>query len=157
MVCMSACDMCGKETKEVYIIRLEDTTLEVCKACSNFGDILEKKEPEKQKPKKEFSAKKRESVEEEIVSNYAEVVRGGIKKKGVEAKELAKKLCEKEKLINRIISGSRKPDLTLARKLEKALQIRLIEKVEEKSDDKYKSQGREENLTIGDIVKVVKR
>ena len=70
-------------------------------------------------------------------------------------KELAEKIAEKESIIHQLESGHMKPTISLARKLEKALNIKLIEiyKVQEKKQVDLS----DPTLTIGDLLKLDKK
>ena len=76
--------------------------------------------------------------------------------KNLSREELGQKIYEKVSVINRIESGKMIPDIRLTKKLENALNITLIENVEELDLSKYTgnpSQGR----TLGNVVKIKKR
>ncbi len=79
-----------------------------------------------------------------------------MKRKVFQEKSLVKKIYEKVSVINRIESGKMVPDIKLAKKLEKILNITLIEKISdmELEDFKNVSSG---GPTLGDIVKIKKK
>ena len=66
--------------------------------------------------------------------------------------ELAKRLNEKESLMHKIESNSITPSISLARKLEKALGIKIVQVYRE--DEKRKVNLKDESLTIGDLIKI---
>ena len=117
------CEICG-ERKAVTTIEIDGVELRVCSNCAKLG----RKVPRKEKvsmPRKRITEKE----ELDIMPDFAEKIRRAREKMGLSREELAKKINEKESLIEKIESGKRLPDLKLARKLEKFLGIRIVGKV----------------------------
>jgi putative transcription factor len=143
--------MCGAQAK-LFRAMIEGTQMDVCRDCSKFGKVIAevKEEPKKEKPKKE-EVPARELIQV-IVEDYAEKIKKGREKLGLKQEEFARKLNEKESLIQKIETGSFEPSISLARKLEKILKIRLVEQHEE-----VRQKGtatKDETFTIGDFIKV---
>ena len=91
-----------------------------------------------------------------IVCDECVKIRKSRESKKLSREELGQKIYEKVSVINRIESGKMIPDIRLTKKLENALNITLIENVEELDLSKYTgnpSQGR----TLGNVVKIKKR
>ncbi len=66
---------------------------------------------------------------------------------------MAKKLMEKESLLHNVESGHMKPNLELARKLEKFLKISIVEQIElEASSSTSEKKKGGSGLTIGDML-----
>lgn len=86
-----------------------------------------------------------------LIENYGNVIKDTREKLGINRKEFAEKLKEKEKIIKRIESNELAPDESLITRIEKLLNISLKEKQPEKFK---KSATKTSNLTIGDIVEV---
>jgi len=147
--------MCGKEA-ELYTATIEGITLKVCKQCARHGKIISKAKP-KIIPRKIKKTPLQEPAETELVevvlNDYAKRIRDARKKSGMTQKEFAKKINEKESLLHKIETGSFRPSIPLAKKLEKILGIKLTEKREEEKIilPKTKKGGA---LTIGDILKI---
>ncbi len=130
---------------------MERAKLTVCKNCVRYGTPV--REKEKKKPlKPTFS---RVEVDFEIKENYPVTVRKAREKQGLTQKDLARQINEKESVIHRIETGHMRPSRKLARKLEGALNIKLLEKAEEQQVVRRRSHSDE--LTIGDIIKIKKR
>ena len=70
-------------------------------------------------------------------------------------KELARKLNEKVSIIHKMETSSFEPNISLARKLEKFLKIKLIELHEEVH--KKETRAKSDAFTIGDFIKVKKK
>lgn len=66
----------------------------------------------------------------DLIENYGEIIRKARMKMGISQEELAKQISEKLTIIKKIEQGTFKPSIELARKLEKFLKIKIIEKVE---------------------------
>ena len=107
------------------------------------------------KPKQIETIQQKEIVED-VVEDYAEIVRKAREKTGMSQSDFAKKINEKEGAMHNIETGKIMPNLKLARKLEVALRIKLIEVIEERhniTNEKPKSN----ELTLGDVIKIKKR
>jgi putative transcription factor len=149
------CEMCGKET-ELYTASIEGVTMKVCPGCAGHGKILRKPAPAPKKIKKKIvsAAPAEPEVElvEGVVEDYAKKIRDARTKTGMTQKEFAKKINEKESVLHKMETGSFKPSMPLAKKLEKILHIKLIEQREEEKITMPKT-GKSGALTIGDLIK----
>lgn len=87
-----------------------------------------------------------------IVDNYASLVKEKREFMGLTQKDFAAKINEKESLVHKIEVGAFEPSLSLAKKLEKMLGIKLVEEHSEKllAIKKRKDDG----FTLGDFIKI---
>lgn len=146
--------MCGSDG-ELFKCRIENTELNVCNICSQYGEVIHKiKAPEPETPKPVSKPLKRSEVIQIIIPNYFKIVKNKREFMGLKQKELAKKIAEKESVIHNIESGHMEPNMDLARKLEKFLNVRLVEQYEEKG--KVIATEDTGPLTIGDLIKIKK-
>lgn len=146
---MAACELCGTDTRLVTAL-VEGTELNVCQKCGQYGKIL-KKPVMKRKPTPKPIVPE---VTEKIVSNYSSKIGTARRQEKMTQEEFAKMLNEKESIIQKIEAGSFKPSISLARKLERKLNIKLVE--EDKAlpiNIKTEKRG---PLTIGDLIKIKK-
>ena len=154
------CEMCGKENKTFFKAKIEGSEMTVCAGCARYAS--EKKPLRKSMPTKKnerHNHKRQETYEEDrteriqiIASGYAKLIKEARERRGLKQEELAKKLAEKESLLQALESGKHKPSMNMARKLERMLGITLViehEESHEKSGPKKKSGP----LTIGDLIK----
>ena len=167
------CEICGQSIEEGKSKRtkIDGSIMEVCPDCSKFG--VEQKIPKpkaipikgKENPRvKETNQPRRtprpmyslDEPTEELVEDFDRIVRQARESKGLSREVLGERIYEKVSVINRIESGKMAPDIKLAKKLEKALNITLIEKISnmELEDFKNKTAG---GPTLGDIVKIKKK
>ena len=141
-------------------IKLDGSIMITCKECSKFGKI--QREPPKPKiPGVSRSSHATRRVQrprepaEEVVENVKDIVRQAREKKGWSREELGEKIYEKASVVTRIESGKMIPDLKLARKIEKLMNVVLVEKNDDVTADEIghlKIRG----ATIGDIARIKK-
>jgi putative transcription factor len=141
------CEMCGKED---FLVRakIEGTEMKVCKNCSKYGEVMQErivKKIEMPKPRA------REEPSEFVVPEYANLIKNARASKGLNQEEFAKILNIKESMIHNMESDKQKPDIELARKLEKALHIKLVETFKEEKMESGKT--RNDGFTLGDFIK----
>ncbi len=149
--------MCGTETERLFKTNIEGSELNVCGGCSGYGKVISEIKIKAPKLKKAEKEKKQDSEKELvfiIVSDYAEMIRKGREAFGLKQEDFAKKINEKQALIHKIETGHFKPNIDLARKLEKILKIKLIEQHEEAHEQPAK--GKTDSFTIGDFIKIKK-
>jgi|TARA_Y100000310_G_scaffold271804_1_gene286449 putative transcription factor len=148
------CDMCGSEGK-LYKATIEDARLNVCHECSKFGKVTGiVPQISDNKPKKVASEELEVEVMEMVVSDYAEKIRGKRGHLGLKQEEFAKKINEKESLLQKIESGRFEPSIALAKKIGNFLRINLVEEYKETHGKHAKSKTG--SFTIGDFIKIMK-
>lgn len=146
---MGNCEICGEERELVKAI-VEGSLLDVCEECSKFGNTIVVK-----KIQKEEKAVKKQTVDiiNIISPDYPRLIKESREKLGLKQKDLALKLNEKESVVHKLETGSLRPTILLARKLERTLNISLIELYQ----DTHESLNlKDDKLTIGDILKLKK-
>ena len=148
--------MCGSKTK-LFITEIENSQMNVCRDCSKFGKIIaEVKEPEKPKKIREIIEETGPRIEmlQVIVEDYAKRIKQAREKLNLDQKEFAKKINEKQAVIHKIETGSFEPSMSLTRKLEKFLKIKIVEQHEEIHETTAKTKS--DSFTIGDFIKIKK-
>lgn len=153
------CEMCGKEIELIYKSKIEGTLLKVCKECAKYGKIIEsakiktdielKKEAKPEKPPEP-------EIIETLVEDFPQKIKNKREKLGLKQEDLAKKINEKESIIQKIESSHFTPPIKLAKKIERFLEIRLIEEIEESRPISVQKGGGE-GFTLGDFVKIKKK
>ena len=150
--------MCGAEEENLVVASIEGTKLIVCKNCAKYGKIIRKVEKpieEKVIKKKKIIIEPEKDIIDLVMGDYAEKIRRKREQLRMTQKEFAKMLSEKESMIHKMETGIFKPSIELARKLEKKLNIRLIEQYKEEIKPEKKLDS--EEVTIGDVIKIRKR
>ena len=155
------CEMCGQEASKLITIETEGSKMKVCPDCAKFGkEIIIKHEPKIQ-PNVRRGLQKRsnriqerdifiEAGKEELVYDYQKRIRKARNSLGLTQEQLGKKINEKKSIIIKLESGHIRPDDKTLRKLERALDIVLIEMVK---TEKVQTQHSRGHFTIGDLIK----
>ncbi len=150
------------------VVKVEGSELRVCKECAKFGREVVKPSPRREtggtrrghRPRRRSVRRRPGGFDPfneglEVVPDYDERVREARERKGWSQEDLANKIGEKVSVIRRIESGKMEPDVNLARKLERVLEIELLERVSEEDTGSVGTGGGE--LTLGDVVEIRKK
>ncbi len=168
------CEVCGRKIREAPMrVIIEGAKLTVCTECSKHGKATWE-EPVKptiiaqrqiggaqgaqfqgpiQIRKRVITA--RVDTSQEIVENYAEVIREAREKQGLSTEDLGKKINEKESVLRKIETGKMSPNDLLVSKLEHTLKIKLLVPVAEEKVPLPKAASRD--FTLGDVVRINKK
>jgi putative transcription factor len=94
-------------------------------------------------------------ISQEIVENYAEVIREAREKAGLNHEDLGKRINEKESVLRKVETGKMIPNNLLVSKLEHTLKIKLLVPVSEEKVSLPKEASHE--FTLGDAIKIAKK
>ena len=108
---MVGCEICGKNLENLEKAIVEGVMMNVCSGCAKFGKVIPVRKPLIE-PRRVIPVQTKE-VMEEIVTDYAELIKKGRERKGLKQEELAKDIAEKESVISKVESGSLKPSFIL--------------------------------------------
>ncbi len=156
---MGQCVICGKETDELFLSRIEGADIEVCKNCAKLGTIINSSETPvnnnysnfSNNTNNDFSSSEVVSV---LVENYGKLVKSARENKNWKQEDLAKKLAIKESLLHNIESGHFEPTEVIIHKLEKFLHIKLMITMENKKTSIKKFEDENDSpMTLGDMIK----
>jgi putative transcription factor len=151
------CEICGRNGA-VAIVLIEGAKLATCGSCSRGGKTLYRlyDEEEHQAP---VAVKRRAPMEtEEIVDDFDKIIKNAREKRGLPLEVIAEKLNEKQSYLHAIEHGRMSPTLAVAKKLEKELGIKLIEKVtEDMTPLSEKGTRGSKELTLADMVEEPKK
>jgi putative transcription factor len=152
------CEMCGSDSM-LFLTKVEETKLKLCKKCSSYGQVLRPIQNIIQSRSQTSPVfVKKEGPEEDIVEDYPEIIRRAREKKEMKQEDLAKGINEKESIIHKLETGHMKPSIALAKKLERFLDITLIEEIAGiAGQGSFNQQNRSDTLTLGDMIQVRKR
>ena len=142
---MANCELCGRSEDLVKAI-VEGSLLNVCKNCAKFGKAITLK----QQPQviRQIKQKTNEIINV-INPEYPKRIKEAREKLNMKQEDLAKKIDEKVSVIHKIETGNVQPTMLLAKKLERTLNIDLIEVYQETNE---KLNLKDRGLTIGDLV-----
>ena len=157
------CEMCGKDVPYLRKVLIEGAVLNVCKDCAKAGKPLSEKDAMKYDTKstvqerlevREKRMRERDVLEEEEVldPDFADKVRSARMKLGMSQDDLARKINEKHSVVAKIEHGDLVPDENVRKKLEKALGIKLMVKMERMHVQK--KSGERRGLTLGDLIRM---
>lgn len=159
------CEMCGKEVPQTFEVFVDGARLTVCSSCSRFGEKAGTASSKSGAPMSQAVIDQRLERRErrmqsrdiyagtstvEIVDDYGGVIRRAREAKGMDLKTFANSIQEKQGILAKIEANNLVPDEKLARKLEKALDIKLTEVVQSGGTV---GGGRSDKMTLGNFVK----
>ena len=157
------CEICGIDIKGKPVrINLEGTVLDVCGRCAHYGNTTDKWSPVSRKispaqkivvtrrPRRDVSDKLRD----EIVEDYARLIKKARTTKGLTIEQLASKIMEKSTLLRKIEREELVPEDAVRKKLENALDIKLTERV---SVEEQQGGGFIRGTTLGDVAIIRKK
>lgn len=163
---MPVCEMCGTDSTKAKRVFLEGTLLMLCPKCAKFGqESVEKEEEERsQVPPtrapapytgtgKSGSGRSLDPGEIALSEDYHKTISKARNKMGMTQEDLARKLNERKSVIAKLESKQLRPNDVLRRKLERALNVVLTEKVQ--ATGLQMSEGGR-GVTIGDMIKMKK-
>jgi putative transcription factor len=152
------CELCGREgrTKPALI---DGVKMFVCPDCMKHGTPLSESKPApihrapSQVPssRKPFAKDIYKGMNEELVDDWSKRIQDGRKKKGLSREELGFRIGERTVIIAKLENGDLRPSDTMIKKLEKELNIKLMEPVQALSTSNIRTSGTA--LTLGDFIK----
>lgn len=179
------CEVCGKPIfKTPVVVEIEGTKMRTCEMCTKFGTPVKQtkrhngpggrvgsmgpagqagptgpteKQPLRKPPVSGFMRRIEPGAIElpEPKEDYNEIIKSAREGRGLTREEMGKKINEKTSVITRLESKKMQPDIKLARKLEHALKIKILdERRTEDAIDSPRTTGG--GMTLGDLFKVKK-
>ena len=147
---MADCELCGEREATTYAI-IEGVKLHVCSRCARFGKEIKERRKALVKPKSKH-------IERfvDVRDDFANIISKAIRERGIRFEDLAKSINESESYIRRIARGSTTPKIETAKKLERALGIKLLEEVRGQTES-AEGEMTEGRITIGDIIEIKKK
>ena len=127
------CELCGATIYgKASTIEIDGAILQVCEKCSRFGKRVTSR-PSAIPVKRAIAPTNRLNFEEELVvrEDFHILIKRAREGLGLTQEELGRKLGEKTSVISKLETGKLKPSIPLARKIEHALKIKILEEVSE--------------------------
>ncbi|MAG15557.1 TIGR00270 family protein [Candidatus Woesearchaeota archaeon] len=147
------CDLCGKEA-ELFKAIVEGSEMTVCHGCGGYGKVIGKVQIAVEEKKKNKPVMQTTEAMEDVVSNFGELLKRKREELGLNQKDFASKIAEKESILHKLETGAIVPTLERARKLEKMLGLKLVEELKDEPVTQQKSSA---EMTLGDMIKIKKR
>ncbi len=162
------CEICGAQIsgKSHHII-IDRAEMDVCDRCKGFGKEVERRGPVTSTrrgvpattdmsmvPVRRARRDLFDKMKDQLVEDYADVIKKAREAKRLTDDELAAKILEKVNIIRKVERAELVPDEALIKKLEKALDIKLTEGVAE--PEMHGRRGESRALTLGDLINVKK-
>jgi len=151
------CEICGKYPAQ-FVVVVEGATLRLCGGCARSGKIIERiggrtKTEDTYRSTHTRAYKKQVKMSEEIVEDYASRIRKKRQELRIPVSVVAERIKEKESYLHGIENNSIKPSLNTARKLEKLLEIEIVEQVEAEPSTVHTNKKRKtEEPSLGDYL-----
>jgi putative transcription factor len=163
--------MCGAERPSLTTTKVEGAELDLCDDCTEFGTEVRTEESSSESTKYSTSSstsssstssssdssggsgRRRDMFDDmdEVAADYDERIREAREAEGLSQEDLAGDLNEKVSLIRKLERGQMLPSDDVRTKLERHLEISLIEGVD--ADDEEWSGDSATTTTLGDVVK----
>lgn len=148
------CEMCGSAGRLQRTL-VEGSEMDVCQGCARFGKNIARPITFVNKGTETKKVVARPEKITIIISGFGSRVKKARERLGLTQEEFAKKIAEKESLVQQIESEKIKPRIQTALKIEKELNINLVEEYEEEGSSFGLPQKTKE-FTLGDMIKVRK-
>jgi putative transcription factor len=145
------CEMCGAEQPRLRSTSVEGTLLMLCDRCARFGTEVRRPAVRKvARPSPRRPAALPEESEYDLALDFPDRIRKARESRGWKREELARKINEKLSIIEKLEKGKMRPDDALISKLEKALGIRLRERI---GEARVTKRTKIRPLTLGDLIR----
>ncbi len=161
------CEMCGKNVPQTRDVIIDGARLTVCPSCAKFGEssgsqsgssrsgapvtqTVINERLEKRERRMQSKAIYAGTTTLEIVDDYGGVIRRAREAKGMDLKEFANSIQEKQGILAKVEANNLVPDDKLIKKIEKALDIKLTEVVQSGGTV---GGGRSDKMTLGNFIK----
>jgi len=153
------CEICGKVTDahvQLRSVQIEGVTMKVCAKCESLGTPLNMNRFSSsgfQSRRSSHSEKliPKEEEESSLKTDYGSIIKKRREELGIKQEDLAKMISEKESMVHKIESTSLIINVSIARKIEKILKVKIFEEGSESVgvSDKHHHDG---SLTLGDMI-----
>lgn len=152
------CDICGKGPVRAQIL-LEGAKLLACARCMKSGKIVHRfYEEGEERPVVVQRMPSGLGSGEDIVEGYGKIIKNARERAGLPISVVAERVNEKESYLNAIEKERLKPTVAVAKKLERELKVKLVEKVEQAMAPSAASSTKKfSEPTLGDMLEEKKK
>lgn len=153
------CELCGRDC-ECRPATVDGVKMMLCPGCMRHGQAIKtyseapagEKKPILERIRKPKVKDVYKEMDKELVSGWNDLIKNARKKKGLTREELGFKIGERTVTIAKIENGDLRPSDEMVKKLEKELEITLIEEVASVRPVSIGSRSGS-GLTLGDFIK----
>jgi putative transcription factor len=150
------CDICGKTPVRAQVL-VEGAKMLACGSCMRSGKIILRLDEDDGAPLARPAPVSLGSSEE-IIEGYGKIIIAAREKVGLPIAVVAERIKEKESYLHAIEHERLSPTMEVARKLEKELGIKLIEKVSSAmAPSTSASSSKFQPITLADMVETKKK
>jgi putative transcription factor len=121
-----------------------------------INSLIKNKQRKNNSTTKKRNYSRNDEPSEELVEDFDIKIRRARESKDWSREDLGKKINERVSVISRIETGKMTPDIKLTKKLEKALNIKLLEKVDNVDLNQFVNSSSGER-TLGNIMKIKRK
>lgn len=122
------CEICGKKIKTPLLISIDSANFKVCSSCSSFGPhVIRAAVAARPKIVAKTAYVSSPGPEFTLDPDYPALIRNARTNCEMSQEDLAKLISEKVSVVHHLETGKLNPNLSLARKLERFLKIKLVE------------------------------
>lgn len=163
------CEVCGRTVRRKRYYKFQGLTLILCESCAkrlNAEEVIVtptvklKQQRFSLTEQRKVGASRRglEELEYEFEPNFGEIIRRARVRKGLELEKFAHMLGVSSSYLSKIEKGKVKPDLYLARRIERILNIRILRRIHMELLESVGSTYEDEvkPLTLGDVAIIEK-
>lgn len=153
------CELCGRvcDCRPAIVDNVE---MMLCPSCMKYGQVMKtglgtpavSQKPILERIKRPKVKDVYKEMDKDLVNGWSDLIKNARQKKGLTREQLGFKIGERTVTIAKIENGDLRPSDKMIEKLEKELEISLVEKVSNVSST---LSGRHSgtNLTLGDFIK----
>jgi len=161
------CEVCGRKIRTTSVrAQIEGAKLTVCPECSKLGTVIYGEEAAASPSASSSTTKNfvhipvivrkpsapNVQISQEIVDDYATVIRCAREKAGLSVEDLGKKVAERASLLKHIENGKVEPNNQLANRLEHVLKIKLMVPISDEKVQAMPKKAASDGMTLGDLI-----
>ena len=155
-----SCDICGRPDARAVIL-IEGAKMVACGGCMRNGKVLYRLGDDAEEAADPRSLPVRKGAmdeSEELVDGCGTIIKKARERIGIKLVVIAEKISERESYLDAIENGRMKPTLQVAKKLERELGVKLVEKVSQETvASSDRPSGKFSEPTLGDVIVPAKK
>jgi putative transcription factor len=133
MITKAYCEICGKASVKA-LVQIEGAKMMTCGNCGRGGKVIQIFENEERAKEAVNDSTVRENKPafdsgEEVVENFASIIKNARERMSIPTATLAERIKETESYLHAMENGRVNPSIGVAKKLEKELNVKLVEKI----------------------------